>query len=60
MCILVPALFGTLFASIFWNGADYAFCANLASKFKNDAEIALSKIAIWDDFSEQHSTKASK
>jgi hypothetical protein len=28
--------------------------ANLASKFKMDAKTAISKGAIWDEFSEQH------
>ena len=45
--------FGTLFASIYCSGADYAlFWCYLGQKI--DEETTLSNGAIWDKFGEQH------
>ena len=62
--IILYILFGILFASIFCNGADCAFCCffefvlNLViiehQSKKKYSETAPSNGANWDDFSEQY------
>ena len=64
LCILVPALFGTLIASIFCSGVDYAlilcYFGQICIQFGANWETAPSTGDVWNEFSEQHKHRSYK